>query len=109
MRESSRSATVLDMEKFAGGRFIHAKVIIAQTDDEDNVLYGSANCTAAALGRPGFSGINEESCFYRRLPRSKILSSLGLLEIIEREEDIASSNLPEMTAIVQGTLVHQLL
>ena len=45
-----------------------AKLLIAQTSAFDHVLYGSANCTLAALGKQDFAGRNEEVCLYRRVP-----------------------------------------
>ena len=71
--------------KFREGRFIHAKVIIAITDDADHVLLGSANCTGAALGRAGFSGINEEVCLYRCLPPKSVCSALGLTDVLTED------------------------
>ncbi len=59
-------------------RFFHAKAIIAQTAQADHVLFGSANCTTAALGNASFSGINEEACLYRRLPPQAAVQALVL-------------------------------
>lgn len=59
-------------------RFVHAKVIIVQTAEHDHVLYGSANCTLAALGNAGFAGSNEEACLYRALPRGAAIETLNL-------------------------------
>lgn len=59
-------------------RFIHAKLIVVQTEQADHVLYGSANCTIAALGNANFAGLNEEACLYRALPRNSAIERLGL-------------------------------
>src|SRR5262249_1078646 len=48
--------------KVAEGRFVHAKTVIAETAAADHVLYGSANCTVAALGDGAVPGINVEAC-----------------------------------------------
>ncbi len=59
-------------------RFIHAKLIIIQTAQADHVLYGSANCTSAALGNANYAGTNEEACLYRVLPPNAAVEKLGL-------------------------------
>ncbi|WP_439573837.1 hypothetical protein [Phreatobacter sp.] len=59
-------------------RFIHAKLIIVQTTQADHVLYGSANCTVAALGNSNFNGTNEEACLYRALPPNAAIENLGI-------------------------------
>ena len=79
---SLNGVRVYDRKGFQTGRFIHAKIIIAQTNDADHVLFGSANCTTAALGRDGFAGSNEEACLYRRLPPGSIVASLKLDAIL---------------------------
>ncbi|MEO5322928.1 hypothetical protein PV773_06360 [Mesorhizobium sp. CC13] len=64
-------------------RFVHAKLIIVQTAQADHVLYGSANCTVAALGNTSFAGINEEACLYRALPPNAVIEKLGLAAALE--------------------------
>src|SRR5207244_2008717 len=64
------------------GQFIHAKAIVAQTRAADHVLYGSANCTVAALGTGNFSGANEEACLYRRLAPGTIVEALNLAKTL---------------------------
>lgn len=49
-------------------RFLHAKVIVAETKGWDHILFGSANCSDDALGAAVVGGRNAESCVYRRLP-----------------------------------------
>lgn len=80
---------------FREGRFIHAKTIIAQTQSADHVLLGSANCTAAALGREGYAGENEEVCLYRRLPPEAIIQALDLADVLNEEQIIQSGELNE--------------
>lgn len=69
---------LIDLQEFKGGRFVHAKALIAETDAADHVLYGSPNCTFAALGNLQTTGRNEEACFYRRMLPDTALSSLEL-------------------------------
>lgn len=59
-------------------RFLHAKLIVAQTKEHDYVLYGSANCTVAALGSADRPGVNCEAAIFRRLPRGTVDSVLEL-------------------------------
>ena len=76
-------------------RFVHAKVFIAQTDDADHVLYGSTNCTVAALGSDKFAGSNHEVALYRRLKPGQALELLGINAILTSEKPIAIETLPE--------------
>jgi hypothetical protein len=64
--------------KAAASRFVHAKLVIAQTDEADHVLAGSANCTVAALGHEAFSGLNDEASLYQRLPPGEMVKALEL-------------------------------
>lgn len=59
-------------------RFTHAKMILAQTARHDHVLFGSANCTTAALGDGAVGGRNAEASLYRRLPTGEAMQALGL-------------------------------
>lgn len=81
------------------GRFAHAKVFIAQTADADHVLYGSANCTKAALGTSSYAGANEEACLYRRLPAGAAVKSLGLEAVLQQDAALSLSKIP---AFVKG-------
>ena len=74
-------------------RFIHAKVIIAQGANADHVLFGSANCTVAALGVGGIPGINAEASLYRRLPPGSALTELDLANVFS-SEPLSVANLP---------------
>ena len=85
---------VLDIAPFAARRFVHAKLIIVRTADADHVLFGSANCTIAALGRQNFAGTNEEACLYRRLPAGAVTEALGLDEVIAEATILDSADLP---------------
>ena len=75
-------ARLLDVREFSEGRFVHAKALIAQTATADHALFGSANCTLAALGTAQFPGTNEEACLYRRLPPQAASASLKLDRIL---------------------------
>jgi len=74
-------------------RFLHAKLIVAQTQHDDYLIYGSANCTVAALGISQKPGINIEAVIYRRLPRGTIEHQLELDFGVE----LQSSDIPSPT------------
>jgi len=78
-------------------RFTHAKIFVASTATHDHILFGSANCTVAALGRPDAAGINAEACIYRRLPRGAAREVLGLDRWIDGDA-ISLADLPEPVA-----------
>jgi hypothetical protein len=82
-------------EEFRKGRFLHAKAVIVQTRKADHVLYGSANCTVAALGTKGFAGENEEVCVYRRFPAGTVLDSLELAELLDPSQEVDPDQLEE--------------
>lgn len=76
-------------------RFIHGKVVIAQTRDADHVLYGSANCTVAGIGAArAFAGRNDEACLYRRMKRGAALRELHLESAIAKENVLKGKDLP---------------
>jgi hypothetical protein len=79
-----KNLTVHEAKDFCKGRFFHAKAVIAETQKWDHVLYGSANCTVAALGKSNFAGINHEACLYKRLPARQTLDALGLASVIDK-------------------------
>jgi hypothetical protein len=81
--------------KPARSRFSHAKLFVAQTARADHVLYGSANCTQAALGTETFPGVNEEVSLYRRLRRGEAVELLRLEEALNNDSKIEPSELPE--------------
>ncbi|MEP7247052.1 MAG: hypothetical protein ABI885_25670, partial [Gammaproteobacteria bacterium] len=89
-------AEVYDVGASVRPSFLHAKLFVVQTADADHVLYGSANCTSAALGSADFAGINEEACLYRRLPAGAALATLGLSDVLDGLSPTAADDLPEM-------------
>lgn len=90
-----RGVRLFDREKFRKGRFLHAKTLIAQTRKADHVLYGSANCTLAALGTKGFAGQNEEVCIYQRFPPGTVLNSLELAELLDPSHELDPDELEQ--------------
>ncbi|MGU5595662.1 hypothetical protein ACV1C6_20275 [Aeromonas sanarellii] len=92
------------------GRFVHAKVLIAQTLEADCVLFGSANCTVAALGIAGVAGINEEACLYRELAPGEALSLLGLADVLQAPAsfDVQALNVTPIPELPMDVLVRQL-
>ncbi|MGH6922842.1 MAG: hypothetical protein ACRED5_03635 [Propylenella sp.] len=84
-----------DRGDFRKGRFIHAKAIIAQTAGADHLLFGSANCTEAALGLLDTPGLNAEVCLYRRLPPGSTIKALGLADVLTDERTIDPAALPD--------------
>ena len=91
---------------FAKGRFVHAKVLIAQAGDADHVLFGSANCTVAALGKRGFRGTNAEACLYRRLRPGAAIKALRLESVLKGTAAIDKSRLPAFAKIVDLPLAN---
>jgi hypothetical protein len=85
---------LLDLRNFSEGRFVHAKAIIAQTAGADHVLFGSANCTVAALGTGQFPGTNEEACLYRCLTPQSATASLKLDKILAEAPALSATALP---------------
>lgn len=81
--------------EFRKGRFLHAKILIAQTRKADHVLFGSANCTLAALGAKGFAGSNEEVSMYRQLPAGAILDRLELKDLLNPSRAIDPDDIEE--------------
>jgi hypothetical protein len=80
-------------------RFLHAKLLVAQTRKYDFLLFGSTNCTAGALGGLACPGLNHEAAIFRRLPRGTVEKTLWLdfSEII-RPKDISAPEKPEPSA-----------
>src|SRR3546814_21004 len=72
-------------------RFTHAKIFVAMTKHHDHVLFGSANCTTAALSG---AGGNAEACVYRRLTSGTAVDALGLDRWIDADR-LELSNLAE--------------
>lgn len=78
-------AQLFDLGSLAGprDRFAHAKVLIVQTRRADHVLYGSTNCTVAALGAGPNAGANVEAALYRRMAPGAAVEALGMLEVLD--------------------------
>lgn len=70
----ARKVRLVDLDCPAS-RFTHAKIFVAMTKHHDHVLFGSANCTTAALSG---AGGNAEACIYRRLPSGTAVDALGM-------------------------------
>jgi hypothetical protein len=85
---------LIDLGDFSEGRFVHAKLIIAQSKSADHVLFGSANCTSAALGREGYVGSNEEACLYRRLSRGAVCEALVLNNLVDTGTSLTAEEIP---------------
>jgi hypothetical protein len=106
------SVTLRDFKAGSAERFIHAKAILAQTQSADHVLFGSANCSVAALGNGSFAGINEEISLYRELPPGTAVDVLALTEVlaaspldgaeVERIEQSTQDGTEELTAPYPG-------
>jgi len=88
-------ARLYDIGELAQNRFVHAKLFVAETSTADHVLYGSPNCTVAAMGTSGFAGANEEASLYRELPSRTILEQLGLMKLLNEAAPLQSSDLPD--------------
>lgn len=80
---------------FHGNRFIHAKLIIAESDAADYVLSGSTNCTFAALGNDRKAGINEEASLFRQCPPGEIVPRLGLDKHLDESRLVDPHSLPD--------------
>lgn len=87
---------IFNLEGFelSKSRFAHAKLIIAQTDNFDHVLFGSANCSVAALGGK-YRSENEEANFYCRYPVEAALQLLELDKFISESSEITIEELPK--------------
>ena len=97
-KDAADNLTDLQLYKrdgFQEGRFIHAKALIGLTKNADHLLFGSANCTLAALGTQSYAGANEEACLYRRLPVGTILEALGLTNGLTDEKRVVPADLKQ--------------
>src|SRR5271166_2435826 len=94
-------------------RFLHAKIIIVSSDKADHVVFGSANCTDAALGSVGRGGTNAEPrCRFigdcRTAPRCRCWASTSrgrsnrACSVLRRA--IRSSGAPELSWPVRSRL-----
>lgn len=94
----ARKVRIVDLH-WPSRRFTHAKIIIASTAHHDHILFGSANCTSAALGSAGMPGANAEACIYRRLPPGAAREALGLERWIDAEPIKLSDLSPPIATI----------
>lgn len=88
----AKKVTIVELS-WPSRRFTHAKIFVASTAEHDHILFGSANCTVAALGRNSRSGTNAEACIYRRLPKGAAREALDLDRWIDADA-IALADLP---------------
>ena len=87
---------VYERRSSADGRFMHAKAILALSEDADHVLIGSAYCTWAALGGASGVGQNAEACVYRRAPPGTALEALDLTASLTEDRQVDVSTLPPL-------------
>jgi hypothetical protein len=78
-------------------RFAHAKLFVAESDEGDCVLFGSANCTTAALGTSHAPGANEEACLCRDLPPGEAVKALGLEAALSAGAEVEPADMPAFT------------
>lgn len=78
----------------ASSRFAHAKLFVAETASGDCVMFGSANCTEAALGTSAQAGVNEEACLARDLPAGEAVRLLGLADALASGAAIDATEVP---------------
>ncbi|PZO49924.1 MAG: hypothetical protein DCF16_13805 [Alphaproteobacteria bacterium] len=105
------NAQAYSLKALTDGRFAHAKILIAETAEADHVLFGSANCTMAALGADTWAGNNEEACTYRRLPPGALVKALRISALLASPTSVADIRahaveeplpLPELAAANPG-------
>lgn len=101
-----KNLTVHDAKDFCKGRFFHAKAVIAETRKWDHVLYGSANCTVAALGKANFAGVNYEACLYKRLPTGQVLDALKLASLIDKSTAVDAKTWEQAQAQDEDVAAH---
>ena len=83
------------VDSTASAKFLHAKILIAETRNADHVLFGSANCSDDALGNLRSLSRNAEVSIYRRLPPGSTLENL----------EIDTSNAVPRTKILAPVLI----
>ncbi len=94
--ENIKGLKIYCRNNFEVERFLHAKVLIAQTEMADHLLIGSANCTTAALGTAGMPGSNSEVNLYRRLPPGRAVKALRLSGQLGNDMLIEARSLPPL-------------
>lgn len=87
---------VNDVQGANASRFAHAKVFIVESDAGDCMLFGSSNCTRAALGALNEPGLNAEACLFRDLLPGDAVRSLGLEDAISGK-GLTLSEVPAFT------------
>lgn len=100
-------------EGASNARFLHAKMFLFQGTGHDFLFIGSANCTTAALGVPGKTGVNYECLLFRKLPRGavkKLLnlsyrSRIAIIDIATPPEKADAARDP--TTFTAGTVEHR--
>lgn len=83
----------------AANRFAHAKLFVAESTSGDCVMFGSANCTEAALGTSLQAGVNEEACLARELPAGEAVRLLGLEDVLASGAALDATEVPNFVPI----------
>lgn len=79
-----------------GSRYLHAKVFIAEGEDADHILFGSANCSVAALGLNKVPAINAEACLYLRVLAGTATDRLGLSGSLAPEHSLTQEDIQRL-------------
>lgn len=92
----SGAVELFDVSRIPGAasRFAHAKLFVAETTSRDCVMFGSANCTEAALGTSAQAGVNEEACLARDLPAGEAVRLLGLADALASGAALDATEVP---------------
>jgi hypothetical protein len=69
---------LFDVDPSESKRFVHAKLLVAQSASWDHVISGSMNCTFPALMGPSVPRGNAEAGIYKRVARGTALEALAL-------------------------------
>lgn len=96
----ANSVQVYDLDKVPNAnssRFAHAKLVIAESEAGDCIMFGSANCTGAALGTLNQRGVNDEACLVRDAPAGLASEWLGLHRERLENATVHTAALPEYT------------
>lgn len=91
--DDSSGIELFDIEGEGGGRFNHAKLVVALGRDWDHVVSGSVNCTLPALLGSTIASGNAEAAVYKRVAPGTALARLGLEGY--RGAQLDPSSLPE--------------
>jgi len=114
---SALDVSLFDVSSQTEGRFLHAKLIIAQGKLWDHVISGGMNCTFPALMGPTLLG-NAEAGIYKRAARGTAIEALGLSSYQDARvegdefsrlqqsfEDVTTSEAASEPAIDGGSLI----